>query len=72
MSTSTDMAMPKDLRQIVKKARKQGWEFRRAKGGHYHFVAPGGSIYVCSASSSDVRGIRNARAMLIRAGLRLD
>jgi predicted RNA binding protein YcfA (HicA-like mRNA interferase family) len=62
-------AIPKDLRPLVKLARKQGWTFERTNGGHFCFTDPQGGRWIAPGTSSDMRGIRNTRAMLVRGGL---
>lgn len=61
----------KDIRPIVKRAKKQGWNVDVTRGGHVRFVPPqsGGSVVIASGSASDSRSIKNLRAQLRRAGL---
>lgn len=63
----------KELRPIVKRARKQGWKVDVTRGGHVRFVPPpsGGSMVIASASASDSRAMKNLRAQLRRAGMEI-
>lgn len=68
--------MHKDYRQLVKKAQKQGWKLVKEKGkgqnGHPRLVPPDGGDYIVIPSSpSDWRSVKNTRAELRRAGLKV-
>jgi hypothetical protein len=62
----------KDLRPLVRKARKQGWSMHWTGSGHLAMVNPRGHMVTTSVRNlSGVRKLHNVRAALVRAGLRL-
>lgn len=66
------MRIPKELKKVVKEARRQGWEIRERKTNHLVWLSPDGEGMVHSASSpSDPRSIPNTLAQLKRAGLKI-
>ena len=48
-------SIPKDLRPLVKLARKQGWTFERTNGGHFCFTDPTGGRWIAPGTASDMR-----------------
>ena len=64
--------MCSDLAHLVSKARRSGWTVTRQHGGHLRFVPPPSlpeaPIIFAAATPSDVRSVRNLRAMLRRTG----
>lgn len=65
------MKFNSDMRRLVKAARAEGWTVEPTKGSHVRFVSPRGMQVIASGSVSDQRGIKNLRADLRRAGLKL-
>jgi hypothetical protein len=63
-------ALYKQIRPIAKKARKQGWEIERTRGGHTLWISPGGARLYTSSTPSDGRAFKNFVAELRRAGFR--
>jgi hypothetical protein len=55
------------LRPLVEFALAEGWEVFRTSGGHLKFCKPGLPNIYSSATASDPRSERNARAQLRRA-----
>lgn len=63
----------RDIDQIIRRAKHQGWRVDVGGSGHYRFFAPDGKGLVTVARSpSDHRAILNIEADLRRAGLVLD
>jgi predicted RNA binding protein YcfA (HicA-like mRNA interferase family) len=63
--------MAKDIRDVVKAAREQGFRVERTKSGHWVFYSPDvtkGPVYH-SGTPGDRRAIDNLLAELRRAGL---
>lgn len=66
------MRIPKELKKILKEARRQGWEVVERKTNHLAWYSPDGESIVHTASSpSDPRSIPNALAALKKAGLKI-
>jgi len=62
--------MNKDIRQLVKRAKRDGWDVAETRRGHVSFRSPDGAYtYVTSGTPSDQRALNNLRAGLRRAGL---
>lgn len=57
----------KRLLPLIEHALSEGWDVSRTPGGHLKFVKPGLPSIYTSATASDHRAERNARAMLHRA-----
>ena len=57
----------KRLLPLIEHALSEGWNVSRTPGGHLKFVKPGLPPIYTSATASDHRAERNARAMLRRA-----
>lgn len=57
----------KQLRLLIEFAVGEGWEVTRTPGGHLKFVKTGLPPIYTSATPSDHRAERNARAQLLRA-----
>lgn len=62
---------PKDLRNLVKLAQKQGWEFGHTNSGHVKFCSPYSDTppVFYSGTPGDRRAQKNLVAKLRRAGL---
>lgn len=66
------MASNKDMRQLVRQMRAQGWEVSRTRSDHLRFTSPDGHSTVYAPSTpSDHRSIRNVVAKLRREGAQL-
>lgn len=65
------ISTPKDLRNLVKLAESQGWEFDRTNSGHVKFCSPYRSEppVFYSGTPGDRRAHSNLLAKLRRAGL---
>lgn len=63
--------MKKDLKEIVKVARKQGWEVTHTRNQHLRFRSPDGALVFSPSTPSDHRAIKNKIADLRRAGLEI-
>lgn len=60
--------MDKELKVIVKEARKQGWTVEETRNQHIRFISPSGAVYIAHKTASDHRGIKNMKAHLRRLG----
>lgn len=63
--------MNKEIRELVKVATNQGWNYQ-PNGGHLHLTPPNGSsaeVQIVASTPSDTRAIANARAQLRNAGV---
>lgn len=60
----------KDVRAVVREAKKQGFEVTKAGSGHLRFKAPNGALVFATGTRTDYRGHRNFLAALRRAGFR--
>jgi len=68
MSNAHELARGhKRLLPLIEYALSEGWNVSRTSGGHLKFVKPGLPPIYTSATASDHRAGRNARAMLRRA-----
>lgn len=68
MSNAHELARGhKRLLPLIEYALSEGWNVSRTSGGHLKFVKPGLQPIYTSATASDHRAGRNARAMLRRA-----
>ena len=64
--------LPKDLRQLERLAREQGWTIKPTSRGHQQWLSPNGAICTAHADhgSPCPRAVLNFRSILKRAGLR--
>ena len=54
------MSLKKELRQILREARRQGWRVELQRSGHYKLYPPDSSEYVTTGSTpSTPSSIRN-------------
>lgn len=60
----------KDMRQLVKKLEKQGFEVAMSKNGHYVVRRNGARVATMPGTPSDWRSMANTIAVLKRAGYR--
>lgn len=60
--------MNKDMKQLCRSLRKQGWTVERTSKGHYRAITPAGRKIVMPSTPSDGRSVLNTRALLRRAG----
>jgi len=62
----------REVRKIVKAARKQGCRIKETGGGgHVQILTPNGGIVTVSSSPSDERAYKNMRSDLRRQGVRV-
>lgn len=61
----------KDMRQLLRRVRSQGFTWRRARSGHYRVRAPDGREVTVASSPRGSRALRDARADLRRLGAHL-
>ena len=52
----------KDIKALVKRLRRQGWEAVVSGSGHWRLTSPDGERMTCSMSPSDPHALSNARA----------
>jgi predicted RNA binding protein YcfA (HicA-like mRNA interferase family) len=57
----------KDLRRLIRDARRRGWHATLTNGGHIRLTHPNGGLVHTSYTPSDHRSIRNLDAQLRRA-----
>lgn len=62
------MSHRRDMEQMVKKVKKQGWTVERRPCGHLWLVAPSGERVNAPSTPSDHRSLLNVRAILRRKG----
>lgn len=66
------MASKKDVDQVIKVLRAQGWRCELTRNNHWRLTPPGGGTPVFHSSTpSDHRGIKNLKAILRRRGAKL-
>lgn len=65
------MKIPRDYRQLAKKARAAGWKVTTTRGGHLAWISPAGRTVYGPSTPSDRRSLRNVAGKLRRAGLKL-
>jgi predicted RNA binding protein YcfA (HicA-like mRNA interferase family) len=59
----------KELKEVIKEAKRQGWRVTTTKRGHLQFYAPDGENIVTAAGTpSDHRALANLIARLRRHG----
>lgn len=65
------MASSKDLKPLIRQARKQGWTVEDTRGGgKLKWISPRGGVpYFSSKTPSDRRAIHNISADLTKRGL---
>jgi hypothetical protein len=62
----------KDVQQLLKRARRQGFRVRFGGSGHYRVTSPGGkTVSLAATPRAGRRSLANARADLRRIGARL-
>lgn len=66
--TGSGVPVNKDMAQLAKKIRKQGWETEHTGSGHILATGPSGQQVRLSNSPSDGHAFKNAKRDLIRAG----
>ena len=68
MASARELARGRErLRALIEFAQREGWRVVRTSGGHLKFTNPGCTSIYTSATASDHRADRNARAQLRRA-----
>lgn len=60
--------MHKDVRQLIRRLRKQDFDVCQTDGGHYRVSANGGPYIVIPATPSDWRSLKNAKSRLRKIG----
>lgn len=66
--------IPKDMRPLVKRAKKAGWQVTPTGSGHVRLVNPDDlkrSVVLPTSPGYKSRSVKNARADLRRAGLKI-
>lgn len=59
----------REISLVMAEAEEQGCRVELTKNGHFKVYIPNGPMIVCSGTTSDHRGLENAKATLRRAGL---
>lgn len=60
--------MKREMKDIVKTLRSQGWTVTLTRSNHYRCQSPSGASTWTPSTPSDHRGIKNLRADLRRLG----
>lgn len=55
------MGLPKEVNQLVKQAKAQGWFITRTKTTHLKWMSPTGKFFFSSGTPSDSRAIKNLK-----------
>lgn len=63
--------MNKDIEQLMRRLRRQGFKVRRAKSGHYRVTGRHGAPVTVPSTPSDCRSLANTRKYLKGIGARL-
>jgi predicted RNA binding protein YcfA (HicA-like mRNA interferase family) len=58
----------KDLAQLIKKAKKQGWIVEATRGNHLRWISPNGDVITSAKTPSDRMSITCTRLDLKRRG----
>jgi len=58
----------KDLSQLIKRAKKQGWEVVLSNGSHLKWYSPNGKFFFSGSTPSDHRALSNVRRDLRNNG----
>ena len=65
------MSLKKELREILREARRQGWRVEQTRSGHYMLYAPKGrGIVTAAGTPSSAASIRNTLAKMRSYGFR--
>lgn len=66
MTPTKNITSNKDIRRLIDECRAAGWAIDRTEGGHVVFYCPDKRVrpIYSGGTPSDVRAIRNLRAML--------
>lgn len=51
----------KDLEQLIKAVRREGWTIQLTNGGHYRWTAPSGNFFFSSQTPSDRRALQRVK-----------
>jgi hypothetical protein len=51
----------KDIRQLIRKARADGWTVRLTNGGHWRWEHPGGEFFFSAQTPGDWRVVTKVR-----------
>jgi len=66
------MSMKKDLDQLIKELRKQGWTIEPTKKCHYKWTAPSGKFFFTSSTPSDTRAFHRIKSDIRKASVTND
>ena len=67
------MSQKKDMEQLVRKAKDQGWKVVITNGGHYKFLPINGDTpIIAPLTPSGARSIANTKSRLKKSGLILN
>jgi len=59
--------MSKEVRQFIRRAKKDGWNIIKTLNGHFKLTKPGSDIVFASGTPGDHRSLRNAEQDMRRA-----
>ena len=59
--------MSKEVRQFIRRAKKDGWEIIKTLNGHFRMTKPGSDIVFVSSTPGDRRSLRNVERDMRRA-----
>lgn len=71
MAKTRYKGIPGEVAKLFKEVQDHGWEVRRRRSGHFVMESPEGNKVFCSATTSDVRAIKNIKRDLKYNGLDL-
>lgn len=63
--------MKKQIRELIRVARRQGWEVTTTNGSHLRWRGPDGGLVFTPSTPSDWRSIKNMTAQLRKEGLKV-
>lgn len=66
------MKGPREYRDLIERAKSQGWTLHLSGGGHLVWQSPTGVKVFSASSPSDHRAVKNVKRDLKRYGMRFD
>ncbi|MEV5750267.1 hypothetical protein AB0L00_20805 [Actinoallomurus sp. NPDC052308] len=65
----SSLKIPRDLRQLARRAEAAGWTITLTSNNHLAWKPPSGRTVFCPSTPSDHRSVQNVIGKLRRAGL---
>lgn len=63
--------MHKDIKDLARRLRAQGWTVAPTRSHHVRFLSPAGGSTISASTPGDHRGLQNLRSRLRRLGAAL-